>query len=77
MTRLFTAGLNQTRNITKPVRVLKGDCDIDGKCMDHTAFPATIIFVPSSVRKKAKGKQRICRYPASGCVVCLFAHRHI
>jgi hypothetical protein len=27
----------------------KGDCDDDGKCMDHTAFPAIIVFDSSSI----------------------------
>jgi hypothetical protein len=30
-------------------RILKGDCDIDGEWMDHTAFPAFVFFVPSSI----------------------------
>ncbi len=38
-------------------RVLKGDCDIDGECMDHTAFPAYFIFVPSSIWEEIKGEQ--------------------
>jgi hypothetical protein len=28
----------------------KGDSDNDGECMAHTAFPAIIVFDPSSIR---------------------------
>ncbi len=38
----------------------KGDCDIDGECMDHTAFPAIIVFVPAAVRQTAERSECLC-----------------
>ncbi len=56
---------------------LKRGFDKDGKCMADTAFPAIIVFAPSSDRKAIEGGERVRRDSPDAGVACFLDSRLI
>ncbi len=58
-------------------RCAKGDRDIDGKCMDHTAIPAVIICHTPAFRQEAQGSERLYRDDLKPCLLCVIPVRPV